>query len=338
MKICMIGTGYVGLVTSVGLASIGHNVLSQDLNLTRINLLKSAKSELYVNLEENCFAVLNGDDVIYGGLGWDTVAFDGNMDDFTFAVDPNGTLTVTDVGTGNNLGVDTISGVERLSFDDGDLTVTTTSGGDVTLKGSYLDDVITLTGSGGATLDGEDGADTLTGGAGADTLYGGHGNDDLSGSDGADALYGGYNTDTLHGDGGADMLSGGFGTDTLSGGDGADTLYGDSGADKLFGDDGNDVFDFDFAPIGHPAGHGQGLLREIMVELVQGERLCSIGGRRYQDVQVAIIHRQNDRREISKGKEDDADDHQSGNCAGSNPQVVEFRLRPGNIQQKPGVL
>lgn len=32
------GAGYVGLVTSVGLASLGHNVLSQDLNNNRINL------------------------------------------------------------------------------------------------------------------------------------------------------------------------------------------------------------------------------------------------------------------------------------------------------------
>ena len=33
------GAGYVGLVTSVGLASLGHNVLSQDLNNNRIMFL-----------------------------------------------------------------------------------------------------------------------------------------------------------------------------------------------------------------------------------------------------------------------------------------------------------
>ena len=52
------GAGYVGLVTSVGLASIGHNVLSQDLNLSRINLLKSGKSEVYEEGLENILSDL----------------------------------------------------------------------------------------------------------------------------------------------------------------------------------------------------------------------------------------------------------------------------------------
>ena len=47
------GAGYVGLVTSVGLSSLGHNVLSQDLNLNRINLLEKGKSEVYEEGLEN---------------------------------------------------------------------------------------------------------------------------------------------------------------------------------------------------------------------------------------------------------------------------------------------
>ena len=85
-----------------------------------------------------------GNDVIDGGSDTDTVIFAGNKGDFTFAVASNGTLTVTDVGTGNTLGVDTVSGVEKLRFDDGELTVTTTAGGGVTLTGSGVADDITL--------------------------------------------------------------------------------------------------------------------------------------------------------------------------------------------------
>ncbi|MBT5625599.1 MAG: hypothetical protein HOJ76_08355, partial [Proteobacteria bacterium] len=81
-----------------------------------------------------------GDDDIEGGSGSDTVVFAGNKGDFTFAVASDGTLTVTDEGTGNTLGVDTVSGVETLSFADGDLTVTTLAGGAVTLTGSGVGD------------------------------------------------------------------------------------------------------------------------------------------------------------------------------------------------------
>ena len=52
------GAGYVGLVTSVGLASLGHNVLSQDLNNNRINLLKLGKSEVYEEGLENILSDL----------------------------------------------------------------------------------------------------------------------------------------------------------------------------------------------------------------------------------------------------------------------------------------
>ena len=72
-----------------------------------------------------------GDDTIAGGEGDDVAVFHGVQDDFTFAVAPNGTLTVTDLNTNTAFGVDTISEVETLRFTDGDLTVTTTSSGDV---------------------------------------------------------------------------------------------------------------------------------------------------------------------------------------------------------------
>ena len=41
MKIVIIGTGYVGLVTGVGLASLGNNVTFIDLDEDKINKLKN---------------------------------------------------------------------------------------------------------------------------------------------------------------------------------------------------------------------------------------------------------------------------------------------------------
>ncbi|MEO0532424.1 MAG: 2-dehydropantoate 2-reductase N-terminal domain-containing protein [Cyanobacteria bacterium P01_A01_bin.123] len=36
MRICVIGTGYVGLVTGASLAHIGHNVICVDNNATKV--------------------------------------------------------------------------------------------------------------------------------------------------------------------------------------------------------------------------------------------------------------------------------------------------------------
>lgn len=53
MKIAMAGTGYVGLVTGVCLAEVGHNVTCVDIDENRINLLKRGISPIYeADLEE----------------------------------------------------------------------------------------------------------------------------------------------------------------------------------------------------------------------------------------------------------------------------------------------
>jgi UDPglucose 6-dehydrogenase len=41
------GAGYVGLVSSVGLAALGHKVISMDLDQTRLEMLRSGKSAVY---------------------------------------------------------------------------------------------------------------------------------------------------------------------------------------------------------------------------------------------------------------------------------------------------
>jgi len=46
-NICVIGTGYVGLIAAVGLADFGNNVIGVDKDKEKIRLLKSAKSPIY---------------------------------------------------------------------------------------------------------------------------------------------------------------------------------------------------------------------------------------------------------------------------------------------------
>ena len=53
MKIAVAGTGYVGLVTGVVLAHIGHNVTCVDVNQEKINLLNTGISPIFENDLEN---------------------------------------------------------------------------------------------------------------------------------------------------------------------------------------------------------------------------------------------------------------------------------------------
>jgi UDPglucose 6-dehydrogenase len=47
MRVCTIGTGYVGLVTGVCLAHIGHDVLCVDNNPAKVEMMQSGKSPIY---------------------------------------------------------------------------------------------------------------------------------------------------------------------------------------------------------------------------------------------------------------------------------------------------
>ena len=47
MRVCVIGTGYVGLVTGASLAHIGHHVICVDNNEAKINLMKSGQSPIF---------------------------------------------------------------------------------------------------------------------------------------------------------------------------------------------------------------------------------------------------------------------------------------------------
>ena len=47
MKLCMIGTGYVGLVSGVCFSDLGNDVICVDKNIDKINLLKKGKIPIY---------------------------------------------------------------------------------------------------------------------------------------------------------------------------------------------------------------------------------------------------------------------------------------------------
>ena len=47
MNISIIGTGYVGLPTGVGFASLGHNVCCIDKDLDKVDRLKQGQIDIY---------------------------------------------------------------------------------------------------------------------------------------------------------------------------------------------------------------------------------------------------------------------------------------------------
>jgi len=47
MKISIVGTGYVGLVTGVGLASIGHEVVCVDINADKVRKINKGQSPIH---------------------------------------------------------------------------------------------------------------------------------------------------------------------------------------------------------------------------------------------------------------------------------------------------
>lgn len=47
MRVCVIGTGYVGLVTGVCLSHIGHDVICVDVNEEKVKLMKSGQSPIF---------------------------------------------------------------------------------------------------------------------------------------------------------------------------------------------------------------------------------------------------------------------------------------------------
>lgn len=59
-----------------------------------------------------------GNDVIAGGAGTDTAIFTGNASDYTMVGNADGSYTITDTRVNSLDGIDTVSGVEKLQFND----------------------------------------------------------------------------------------------------------------------------------------------------------------------------------------------------------------------------
>ncbi|EQD25406.1 MAG: putative UDP-glucose 6-dehydrogenase, partial [Leptospirillum sp. Group IV 'UBA BS'] len=47
MKLCVVGSGYVGLVTAVGFAEMGHTVIGVDRDEKKIAMLAQGRSPIY---------------------------------------------------------------------------------------------------------------------------------------------------------------------------------------------------------------------------------------------------------------------------------------------------
>src|ERR1051325_2789358 len=47
MKVCVVGTGYVGLTTGVSLAFLGHDVTCVDLDENKVQTLRAGRSPIY---------------------------------------------------------------------------------------------------------------------------------------------------------------------------------------------------------------------------------------------------------------------------------------------------
>ncbi|MED5533466.1 MAG: hypothetical protein VX411_05080, partial [Pseudomonadota bacterium] len=193
-----------------------------------------------------------------------------NKGDFIFDVDKFGTLTVTDMKM--SLGTDVISSVETLSFNDGDLTVTTLSDGSVTLTGTSVDDYVkvennnlisglsaeyyTNTGSDGnfdngtlqtsridSTIDFQgdwDGGLPSASGDVNNTFF--VSNTEVVRAGGGDdvVMIRDDLATALYGEAGNDILYGNAADNRVDGGSGRDQLFGGLGEDALFGGDGTD--------------------------------------------------------------------------------------------------
>lgn len=134
----------------------------------------------------------------------------------------------------------------------------------ITIDSSIYDDLITITGSGAASITSNQGSDTIFGGEGDDTIRGGGGrtqNTTQGVSEGDDIIYGGAGNDQLFGEGGGgggdnrigDILIGGTGNDTLTGGDGRDLLDGGAGTDWVSYADQNADVEVYFPALINPA-------------------------------------------------------------------------------------
>ncbi|HEY8381935.1 MAG TPA: hypothetical protein VIL09_07290 [Microvirga sp.] len=170
-----------------------------------------------------------GGDVIDGGEGYDYADFDGARTDFKFALNQDGSVTITDTWTfDGDSGADILRGVEALHFRDGVLT---------------LPDLLKMPEGQITYPHGPQGPKGDPGPQGpkaiVDVPPAIAKQSDFIGSSGSNSIYGNEIDNAIHGMKGHDKLFGYDGDDTLIGGNGNDALY---------GGEGRDAFVFDYRP------------------------------------------------------------------------------------------
>jgi len=47
MKVCVVGTGYVGLTTGVSLAFLGHDVTCVEIDQNKVDMLRAGRCPIY---------------------------------------------------------------------------------------------------------------------------------------------------------------------------------------------------------------------------------------------------------------------------------------------------
>jgi trimeric autotransporter adhesin len=220
-KVTELAGGGTDLVrTTVGgvvLAANAENLLIQ--GIASIGGMGNALANVLIgNSGVNLLVGDAGNDTLDGGLNGDNLI--GGKGNDTFFVENAGDQVFEAAGEGN----DTVRSAVTFNFDDTKSieVVILDSASSIGSVANNFNNIITMLGAGPASINGNDGNDTLTGGSGNDLLIGANGNDVINGASGNDLLQGGDNNDKLTGGEGDDTLQGGAGKDTMVGGKGSD--------------------------------------------------------------------------------------------------------------------
>ncbi len=196
---------------------------------------------------------------VIGGAGNDALTGDGLANALTGGagddtLDGGGGNDTLDGGSGNDL-LTGGAGSDTLDGGSGNDTLSGGAGADVMNGGAGIDTLDYSASAAGVavrlwnlTASGGDAQGDVI--SGIENLIGSALNDTLNGDNGANELTGGLGNDFLFAVSGNDLVYGGDGNDTIHGGAGNDTIDGGAGDDRMFGDGGADTFIF-------ATGHGQ---------------------------------------------------------------------------------
>ncbi|MEZ5911978.1 MAG: M10 family metallopeptidase [Paracoccaceae bacterium] len=232
-----------GYASNIG-GSIG-NVLIAMGSIIEHAIGGSGQDRIIGNYRANQLTGGRGNDTINGGSGTDRV----------FIADSINDIDVVKIGSKVRItsadGIDEVFNVEKFTFDDATLSLSSLIYGSVarqifgtsganSLTGGYKDDKV-YGGAGNDYVSGFFGDDTVSGGSGNDRAYGSYGNDTVYGSSGNDYVMGNDGDDSLNGGTGHDNCYGGDGNDVANGMQGNDRVYGDDGNDTVYGSSGDDT-------------------------------------------------------------------------------------------------